>query len=196
MNVYLIRHGQTKWNVESRIQGFRDIELDETGLRQSQAVVEKLKQVPIDIVYSSPLLRARVLSEMISKQHQVVLHLDERWRELHAGDFEGWTWAEVEKHHLGVLKAIKQSNFTMPLPNGESLTQLQQRAIEAFQEVLSQHHQNVVIVSHGGTIKALLCALLQVSLEQRDHFIIENGSIIHLKQTSDGWILHSIEHIE
>lgn len=195
MNVYLIRHGQTKWNVESRIQGFRDIELDDIGFKQSQEVVEKLKQIPIDIVYSSPLIRARVLSEMISKQHHVTLRLDDRWKELHAGDFEGWTWAEVEKHHLGVLKAIKQSNYTIPLPNGESLAQLQKRAVEGFQEVLFHPHQNVVIVSHGGTIKALLCALLDVSLDQRDHFLIENGSIVRITQDNNRWILESIVHM-
>lgn len=95
LKVYLLRHGLTDWNKLRRVQGSSDIPLNEEGRRVARLTAEGMRDMPIDLVYSSPLKRARETAEIICAGRDVPIVFDERIREIGFGEFEGVTWPEI-----------------------------------------------------------------------------------------------------
>ena len=117
------------------------------------------------------------------------------WRllELKAGDFEGKSWREVEATHGAVLQEILKSQYQIPLPNGESLEMLRARAMAVVQEAIQiDPDQNIIFVTHGGTIRTILCTLLDVNLTDREQFAVENGSITILENNNHQWTIKAV----
>ena len=95
MKIYLVRHGQTDWNYQKKIQGQQDVDINEQGIRQAEKLAEILKNVPFEYAVCSPLTRAHHTAEILLKYHSVPLSYDERLKEIYLGEWEGKTHKEV-----------------------------------------------------------------------------------------------------
>jgi broad specificity phosphatase PhoE len=141
----LVRHGETDWNRELRIQGSSDTELNETGRAQARALAQELESQRVDAVYSSDLRRARETAELVAAGHEVVVRLDPDLRERSFGSWEGLTRSEIAErfpdleHH-----------------DGETDEQVRGRVLAAIGRIVAAHPgEEVLVVSHGGALNAL-----------------------------------------
>lgn len=180
MYLLLIRHGETDWNNERRIQGNTDTPLNACGIMQAEKLAARIAaENRIDTLYASPLSRARVTAEIIGKQCGVVPILDDRLKEKGLGDFEGLTAEEFKQLHPDLYHGWTTSQEHFPLPNEESPAQLRER-IETFLADLHTRHPNgshIGVVSHGGTVGMFVGTLIGLGVNQRSPFWFDNASI-------------------
>lgn len=149
MKVYVTRHGQTKWNLQNKVLGRKDMELTETGLSQAEALAEKLRFQKIDIILSSPLSRAYKTAEKISMTTGADIEVDERLIEQDYGTFEGY-----ERDDKEYLFAKKQ--FATKMPGGESILQIAHRIYSFLDELKTREDiETVCIVAHGSVTRVL-----------------------------------------
>jgi broad specificity phosphatase PhoE len=160
--VYLVRHGETTWNVERRFQGQLDVELSKIGLRQAEAVAKWLAAQPVRFaaIYSSDLKRATRTALIIGGKLGLVPRLDPALREINVGEWQGLVASEIEERFPGQLKEWQEKIDSFTLPGGESIPIVQDRVYAAYQEIVEQHRgQAIIIVSHGAALAALMAAL-------------------------------------
>lgn len=160
----LVRHGETAWNREGRLQGLTDHPLNEAGRLQSLAVAERLRGRDVDAVYTSPLLRAAQTAEAIAAAlgRNAVRH--DLLRERDVGAWGGLTYADLRDRHAGEWERALAGD-DLPLGGGETKAQVLSRMAQAFAEIDRRHEGGrVVVVSHGMAIKALVCGLLGLDL--------------------------------
>lgn len=163
--ILAIRHGETAWNVDTRIQGQLNIGLNDTGLWQAQQVGKALAEEPIVAIYSSDLDRAFTTAESIAQSnhslHQtsgqtynVLPHTG--LRERHFGHFEGMTWAEIEEQWPTDAKLWRSRDPHWAPQGGESLVVLNERITQCVRDIASQHlGEQIVLVAHGGVLDVL-----------------------------------------
>ena len=152
MNLYIVRHGQTDWNIQGRIQGTTDVELNSIGINQAKQTAELLKNIDFDAIYSSPLKRTISTAEIINSYHNVNIIKDTRIIERNFGDFEGTQ---------NVLKDISdyldyKKNLTSN--NVESVKKLFKRIEDFLLDIYTNYkntNANVLIVTHGGVSIAI-----------------------------------------
>ena len=178
--LWLVRHGATQWNIEQRMCGHTDIPLAKTGRAQARWLARRLQHEHITTIYSSDLSRARETAEIIAtKQAQVVpLYASSSWRELSFGDWEGLTYTAIAEQFTDQLGFFIDPEHIAP-PGGESLTQALQRVQPALATLLTgcSGQGDVVIVSHGGLLRALLCCVLGLTLDHQWRLHIAPGSL-------------------
>ena len=155
-----MRHGRTDWNDIHRFQGRTDTSLNEAGLAQAQETALRIAGWPIDVLYTSPLTRARQTADIIAaphKKHPIVL---DDLTEMHFGSWEGTYFKKLlEKKDNSLLQWIADPFFRAPF-GAEDWTSIKRRADRVADTVMESAHKNVVIVSHGGIIRGLLVAFL------------------------------------
>jgi broad specificity phosphatase PhoE len=161
---YFVRHGETKWNAERRVQGHTDIPLHEPGRNALQFTAKKLALVHFDFIYSSDLVRATETAEIIiagSKTNPPEVRIDPMLREVSFGDFEGMTWEEMSSSDQGLRLHQDQRNLDYAPPKGESYRDLLNR-LSKFADFLQLNHakDDVLIVGHGAALRALVVKLL------------------------------------
>lgn len=188
--VLLIRHGETAWNALGRWQGNAPVPLNEAGLAQARALATYLAAQPwrIDVIYSSPLPRARQSAQAIADALGLPVRTDDRLREVDLGDWQGLNRAEVEAWDAERYAAYVADWYNVAPPNGESRRALQARARAAFDDITARHPgATIAIVSHGGTLGMLLESLLG-PVERPS---LSNTSITVLEQDAPGddWAL-------
>jgi broad specificity phosphatase PhoE len=201
--LYLIRHARSTWNAEGRMQGRADPPLDEVGRAQAQALAEHLKGEPIQVVYSSPMARARETAEILVAIHSACppLKFDDRLMERHLGEWTGLTGDEARERFP---EEIGRNWRVDGPPGGESQTALAGRAAEAVGDILAAHpEETVAIVSHGGTLNAYLAHLLGIPPEKPVWFRFGNtgvarlnvrGDHVHLLGLGDDWGLDGMRN--
>lgn len=160
MLLYCIRHGQSLYNAQGRVQGHSDVALSELGLRQADAVAEALARLPIEAVYSSPLRRAMQTAEVLAGRLKLELRTDPRLMEINAGVFQDQCRDELERLFPGAYRQWRTGDVDFVIPGGESRRQMVLRGLAAFADIGSSGHTQAAVVTHGailiGTIKALL----------------------------------------
>ncbi|MBM3458638.1 MAG: histidine phosphatase family protein [Armatimonadetes bacterium] len=172
----LIRHGETDWNREQRVQGHQDALLSELGVRQAECLADWLDWRPA-VIYASPLQRAWRTAELLT-DGSVPLIPEPRLREVGMGRFEGLTTREIQMRYPVAWAAWRRDAIRHRPPEGEGLLALQERAVEALAERLPQHPgETVALVMHGGTVRVLVCALLGVPIEVYPHLRVDNASV-------------------
>jgi len=149
--LFLVRHGQSTWNAESRWQGQADPPLSELGEQQASAAAERLATGdPIDAVWASDLERARRTAELVAGHLGLAVQLDERLRERHAGEWTGLTRAEIEARYPGAL-AARQSP-----PGFEQDEPLLARVLPALRSIAAGAGAGrVLVVTHGGVVRTV-----------------------------------------
>jgi broad specificity phosphatase PhoE len=179
LKLILIRHGETYWNAERRIQGGdSDIELNDTGLSQAKKVAAFLKNEPITAILSSPLQRATATAEAIANHHQLSIKVKQGLRELRVGELEGMSVSNLSTTFSQFLMQLWQGRGSTKLPNGESLSELQQRAWKAVESLLTQHEDGtVVVVSHYFVTLTIIFKALDLPLDYFIKFKVDPGGI-------------------
>ena len=171
MKIYTARHGQTEWNLEGRMQGHIDIHLNDTGLSQAGKLAERFRNIPIGKIYSSDLSRALETAKIINEFHGVEIVIEPALRELNYGEYEGRLLSEV-----GELFNERQRQG-MGMPGGEELEIFFKRVHNFLDKVTSSHDEDILIIGHGGTIRAVLCYFLGFSTKHFSSFGIGNTSV-------------------
>ncbi len=196
MILYCVRHGESVYNAERRIQGQTDVELSSLGLSQSGAVVEELASLPIEAVYSSPLRRARQTAEPLATALGLELRVDPRLAEINAGVFQGLDWDQIAARYPAEGARWKSHDPDFVIPGGESRRQLAARAVEAFQAIRAAGGAQVAVIAHGGLLTAGFKGLFAVPLE-RNPFNLLNGSISQIVWDSEPQLLtlNQTEHL-
>ena len=205
----IVRHGQTDWNVERRIQGWRDIDLNDNGRQQAQRLAAYLahpnsKHAPINAIYSSDLLRARHTAKAVADQLQVPLNVVQGVRERNYGILEGVPFDQMHEHHPEVAKVWKSRDPDGVIPQGETLRTFHERVTGTLQEIAQRHQQQrVMVVTHGGAMDIIWRAATGEPLEAPRKTVFLNASInrITITMSDDGfqWALHEwgdISHLE
>lgn len=173
MKIITLRHGQSLWNIEKRVQGSADIELSDEGVKQAQRAAEYLKGHNIDRVYSSPLLRAFNTAKIVNQHHGRELVADDALKEINFGDYEGQK-IELIKDFLDGLRLIDATP-----PNGEATGDFFARVHGFMDDVIKKtnEHESLLIVSHFGVVRAIICYFLGLAPNGRFAFPVENTAI-------------------
>ena len=201
MELYIIRHGETDWNKEKRLQGRSDTELNEYGIELAEITAEALKDVKFDRIYSSPLKRAYKTAQIIKMDRNVEIQTDDRLIEICFGDIEGIPMSERPPEFANFFEAPEKY---VPANGGESYESLVERAKDfIYNEIvpLSNSCERVLIVAHGALNKALMlnlnhqeikdiwngifqrnCCVNIYEIDGTDFTLIQNGIIFYEEQ--------------
>jgi probable phosphoglycerate mutase len=186
--IIAIRHGETAWNVDTRIQGQLDVPLNETGRWQALRLARALAaREPIDVVYTSDLLRAWETARAVSETTGAPVVTDEGLRERGFGVFQGKTFAEIEASlPEEALRWRKRDPFWAP-EGGESLTAMRRRVVETLHTLASRHTgEQIVLVAHGGVMDLLYRAATGQELQAPRTWQLGNTAINRLLWTPAG----------
>lgn len=161
--LYLIRHGQTDWNIEGRWQGQADVPLNSMGKEQAVIIARQMVYVGIEAIYSSDLIRASETAITISKMINIDFEEDHRLREIDQGEWQGLLVSEIEEKYTDIFNQRLNDPLHIAPPGGEMVLQVRDRVIEAVEEIVCKHPYNrVAIVSHGFAL-----AVIQIYMMNR-----------------------------
>jgi probable phosphoglycerate mutase len=192
--IIAVRHGETAWNHDTRIQGHTDVGLNDRGLWQAQRVGEALAHEPIARVYSSDLSRAHATAQAIA-QHNAALsegvpHIHTGLRERHFGMFEGQTHADIATQWPDLHHRWRMRDPHFAPEGGESLVQLRERVLNTVNALASQHlGALIVLVAHGGVMDALYRLATGQEIEAPRTWALNNAAINRLLWTPDALTL-------
>lgn len=180
--IVLIRHGETAWNAERRLQGHIDIALNDEGERQAEALAGALADERFDAIFASDLKRAHQTAEAVARQHGLDVINDGALRERCYGGFEGLLYAEIEQRFPAEFAAWQARDVDAVMPPGarsaESFRQFYQRAIGAILALAQAHPgKSLALVAHGGVLECAYRAAMGMLLETPRNFPVMNASI-------------------
>lgn len=184
----VIRHGETPWNTEARIQGHIDIPLNDKGRWQAERVAQALADEAIDAIYSSDLQRARHTAEAIAQAVGLSLTLDESLRERHFGRFEGMTQEEVASQWPEEARRWRERDPAYGPDGGETLENFYERCLDAITRLARQHPgQSIALVAHGGVLDCFYRAANGLELDLPRSWKITNASVNRLLFNGEGF---------
>jgi probable phosphoglycerate mutase len=186
----LIRHGETPWNRETRIQGHTDIPLSELGLAQADLLAQALADEPLAAIYASDLSRARQTAETVARLQGLAVRLDAGLRERAFGRFEGLSWDEITQRYPEDAARWRRREPDFAVGGGESLSLFSARCRAAVSRIASVHAgQSVAIVAHGGVLDCLYRAATGVALDAPRSWQLGNAAINRLLAVGGGFTL-------
>ncbi|WP_244595650.1 histidine phosphatase family protein [Bosea lathyri] len=187
----LVRHGETDWNREGRLQGGQDIPLNELGRQQAAEAAGRLRELVPDFAaldfIGSPMLRARETMDILRRE--LVLsageyRVDDRLRELTFGSWEGYTWRDVRKAEREQAQLRERDKWSFVPPGGESYFMLAERV----RPVLAELKRETVIVSHGGVARAVLALVGAVPPQKAALVEIWQGKLLIVSGSTADWL--------
>jgi broad specificity phosphatase PhoE len=177
--LYVVRHGQTDWNVQNRYQGASDVVLNATGRQQANEVAERIQQnYTVDIVVSSPLRRARETADIIATVLNIDVCIMKQFTERNVGVYEGLTPVEAKSRYPEIwAQNITRHLNTAPI-GGETILEVGSRILDGLNHI-KMHYQskNVVLVAHGYVARMINGILNRVSDDLFHSYRLENGEI-------------------
>ncbi len=202
--IVLIRHGETAWNAERRLQGHIDIALNAEGERQAEALARSLAGERFDAIYASDLQRASQTAAAVASLHGLPVHSEPGLRERCYGVFEGLLYADIEASYPGQFAAWQSRDIDAVMPAGEraaeSFRQFYTRTMAAITTLVQRHAgQHLAIVAHGGVLECVYRAALNLPLASPRSFQILNASINRFAYTDDKLVLSTwgdVAHLE
>lgn len=201
-HLYMIRHGQTESNVAGLLHGATDVPLNPYGLRQAERVALRLQEMTdLNVMYSSPLQRARQTAQAISRLIELPLHLHPGLAEINFGLIEGSTFEQLAETHPELhQKMLDHNEMDVRWPDGESRSEFGQRIEAALDDIINaQRGQHVIVVAHGGVIARATTMLLGETPGDWQRYTIANCSVTHFEIAATGPIAHLISdtvHLE
>lgn len=172
--IYFIRHGETDYNKKHIMQGWLDIPLNERGLSQAEEAKQNCKELKIDFIFSSPLLRAKQTAEKINEIYNLPIVFDDRLKEIYGGSLQGECrddWSEEKS----------KDAYAHPEKYGaETLPQLYNRVVDFFKEI-ENSDKNILIVSHGGVYRSLYKYLNNIDSFDFEIEGLKNATLKQLK---------------
>ncbi len=184
----LIRHGETVWNREGRMQGQQDSPLTETGVHQARQLARRFAQEAFGALYSSDLGRTRQTARSIADAAGRDIIVDARLRERHFGVFEGLTAAEIKLNYPLEYERFKSRDPAYAMPGGESALAFRDRCLACFEDIAQRHAgDTVVVVTHGLVLDMLYRAAHGIALDQPRSFGLLNASLNTFRYAARGW---------
>lgn len=188
--IIAIRHGETDWNVATRIQGQLDIALNDAGRRQARRLAGALAGETLDAVYSSDLVRALETAQAVAMQAGLEVRTDSGLRERGFGVFEGLTFAEIAQRFPDQAHRWRQRDASFGPAGGETLAAFVERVIACVAALAARHRgQHIAVVAHGGVLDALYRAATRVALDAPRTWQLGNASINRLLASDGGLML-------
>lgn len=185
--ILAIRHGETAWNTESRIQGHTDIPLNDTGLWQAERVAQALLGEPLEAVYTSDLLRARHTAERIAQAQQLSLSLDRCLRERHFGCMEGMTQLEIAERWPDQAQRWHARDPSFGPEGGETLQDFYDRCVGALTGLAQRHPGgSIAVVAHGGVLDCFYRVANRIPLDAPRAWKVGNATINRFLFNADG----------
>jgi 2,3-bisphosphoglycerate-dependent phosphoglycerate mutase len=192
-DILLVRHGETLWNQQGRMQGQHDSPLTELGVRQARLLARRLKDVAFAALYSSDLGRAHRTAVSIADEtgHEIVS--DARLRERHFGVFEGLTHTEIKQRYPEDYDRFASRDPHYAMPGGETAVEFQHRCLACLAEIAERHGgETTVVVAHGLVLDAMYRAALGMKLDQPRGFPLLNCSINTFRYAGGAWNAHAM----
>ena len=188
--ILAIRHGETLWNVDSRIQGHLDIGLNDTGRWQAERLALALKDESIAAIYASNLSRAYDTALAVSRHTGVPVQAEPGLRERSFGEFEGRTFAEIEKELPEQAQRWRQRDPTFTPTGGESLLMLEARVLSVAARLAAQHPgEQIALFAHGGVMDILYRAATRLDLQAPRTWALGNTAVNRLLWSPEGFSL-------
>ena len=191
---YLIRHGETEWNRSGKIQGHSDVPLSEHGKWQMRMLGIRLARYSFSSVYASDLSRALESAEMIVEGRETFIETDSDLREFSYGEWEGLTLEEVEARFPKVFaQRMASGNSGFTAPGGEDSAHVLDRVRRFCARTVKRHDEaeDLLIVAHGGTLRALLVCLLDLTTDHFWRFRVDCGSLSVVNNHPNGRVLET-----
>ena len=205
--IYLTRHGQTEWNIERRLQGRGNSPLTEAGIERAKELRNRIKDVEINCIYSSPIERALDTANIIKGEKNIEVITDEGLMEMCFGDYEGRKTDEVMAENPSWnIDLIMHGDIELCAPNGENLASVRARVAETMDRIIEENRgKSILIVTHGITLKALMyyfkdqevnnevmgqATLTKINVDENNDFDIEfknDDSHFTVKGQKLGW---------
>ena len=184
--IFLIRHGETEWNKEGRLQGNSNVLLSPEGIRQAQLLAEHAPFNNVDAIYSSDLSRAVHTAEILAKRFDLPVIQESGFRETNFGRWEGRQISELALDVPdGFEKFFIKPDKVHP-PGGETFLESQARVVTALEEIVADHdNQSIIIVSHGSAIRLMLCAALGMPIRKM-WAISQFNMAVNIMRVDDG----------
>ncbi len=196
----LVRHGETAWNVDGRYQGQADVPLNAAGRRQAARVAERLADASLRAIYASDLKRAWETAELVACHHDAPLQADVRLREFDLGAWQGRTYQQIAERDPERLAAWNADRVTQSPPGGETLAQLAARVAALLEELHTTHSEGTIaLISHGGTLRVLLCVVLGYPLKRYWQFEVDNTAIAEIEWRELGPVVvrwNDVNHLD
>lgn len=185
-HLYVFRHGQTDYNKENRVQGqSNDLPLNETGRQQAKALAERLKDINLEVIFSSPLKRAIETAEAISELKNIPIIIEPDLIETNLGEIEGLTIAEIDPKQMETWHGWSDIDFCFP--GGESKRSTKERIVNVMKKLVDTPYNTIAVSTHGALTSCLLnhCGYERTfSLPQGlpFHFVYQNGEFKLIKE--------------
>ena len=200
--VYLTRHGETIWNKQYRFQGHKDSELTEKGILAAELLADRVEEIDIDCIVSSPLLRAYNTAEIVRGNKDIKIYKHDGLKEINLGDFEGKSYSDIKNETPELLSFIERDPFNNRYPNGENLKEFYDRVTKAFNEITKKcKNKTILIVAHGGTLKCIEAYIKKFKISN-DWIgnVVKNCSLSYIEIDGSNEIrevfYNNIEHLE
>jgi len=179
--VWLIRHGSTDGGT-GRCCGTYDVRLSTEGVRQANAIAQRLAHEPVSHLYSSHLTRALDTARPIVEQRGLALHTLKDLAEMNFGDLDGLAFTEIRERYADIYESWLTRPASTRFPNGESFAQMRVRVLGVLELILSRHpKETIVIVTHAGVIRLMLATALSMPDDQIFRLAQDYGAINRIK---------------
>jgi len=194
VQIILVRHGATDWNLQGRCQGSSDRNLSDVGIRQAEQTAERLSDEGVGAVYSSGLQRARQTAERISRPHNLPVLIEDAVRELDHGELEGLTFNEIKSTYGDFLVRWRSEPAEICVPGGERLADVAERAWNGLNQIVRRHAEaeRIVIVSHNFPILGIVCRVTGTHLNEYRTFHLDPCGTTRLAYNGGGWDLTEV----
>jgi probable phosphoglycerate mutase len=176
MILFCVRHGESAFNAEGRIQGQTDVSLSLRGRQQAAALASLMAKSPVQAIYSSPLARAMETAGPVADALRLPIRTDPRLMEINAGIFQGLRWTEIERSHPAEAARWQAQEPDFVIPGGESRRALMARGRAALEAIRETGFAQVLVVAHGGVLTGAIKSLLEIPAE-RNPFSLFNAAV-------------------
>ncbi len=188
--IIAIRHGETTWNVDTRIQGQLDIPLNANGRKQAEQLGRALADEPIAAIYASDLTRAWETAQYVGRALGIEVIGEKGLRERGFGAFEGKTYAEIEAHLPDQVQRWRKRDPEFAPAGGESLVALRERVVSTAERLAASHPGELIaMVGHGGVMDVLYRAATRLEIQAARTWALGNAAINRLLWTPEGFSL-------
>ncbi len=195
-SIWLVRHGQTELNKARRYQGAGDSPLTPFGVRQAEALAQRLRRTPFKLAITSPATRTRLTAEAILGDRETPMIDDPRWAETHHGRWEGLTYREVRARFPQEAATRFADALNGHAAGGESLAEVAKRVEEGWAALLQQNPGGrVLLVTHATPIQLVLCALMGMSPTLHWRWRIDLGSLTAIDVYGGGAIIRMVNEV-
>jgi broad specificity phosphatase PhoE len=171
--IYITRHGATHFNNKDLIQGWTDNPLSPKGITQSEHLAERMKTKELDVIYHSPLSRARDTAEIVNRFHNTELKTIDSFIEMNLGDWEGQNFHQVVREHPDIYQQWA-TMIEKPIPGGESFMEVYLRVKAGVETVLNSSYQNILISAHAMVNRAIMGNIMSMDANIARKFRMEN----------------------